>query len=411
MRMHSADRNRQGMGYNMAKRQSIRHNFLRVAALTAVFLMSGLYALLKGCIRENAKKVVFLSRQYNSPSPDFLLLEKTLREKCPGICIVMLTKRLEKGPISMLSFGLVLLRSLWEMASARVCILDTYWPAVSLLRHSDSLLIIQVWHAIGKIKRSGYQTLGLPYGRSRATAELLKMHRGYDFVIAGGEAMNRSYCESFGIKSELLLNYGLPRIDELLTNHEHLQAEFRKAHPEMAGKQLILYVPTFRKEEFSGFSQMIRAFSGPEYQLILRPHIQQPIADRASLSTFEYPGTALNVLLSACDYVITDYSAVLFEAAAIRKKTYLFLPDHAKYVEKNGLNIDPSISLRDIAFTSAEVLRERIAGENYDYTTLDRFALEYLPKELGNAAERISDVVLTGIQQGRAAALREYRRK
>ena len=45
--------------------------------------------------------------------------------------------------------------------------------------------MIQMWHAIGKIKKSGYQTLDKDSGRSRAVAELLCMHRNYDYIIAG----------------------------------------------------------------------------------------------------------------------------------------------------------------------------------------------------------------------------------
>ena len=73
-----------------------------------------------------------------------------------------------------------------------------------------------MWHALGKIKQSGYQTLGKASGRGAEMAHLMKMHENYDYIIAGGKAWNPFYEKSFNQPQDKLVNCGLPRIDRLL---------------------------------------------------------------------------------------------------------------------------------------------------------------------------------------------------
>ena len=48
---------------------------------------------------------------------------------------------------------------MYHLATASVCVLDAYWPAISLLHHKKSLTVIQMWHALGKIKPVSYTHL------------------------------------------------------------------------------------------------------------------------------------------------------------------------------------------------------------------------------------------------------------
>ena len=127
--------------------------------------MNFIYLFMKLCpIRNN--KLVFLSRQSNTPSEDFLFLRDRLLELQPDMEIVAITQRADSNLKSMLSFAGVTLKSMYHLATARVCLLDSYWPAVSVLHHKKELAVIQMWHAMGKIKKSGYQSLGKKFGRS-----------------------------------------------------------------------------------------------------------------------------------------------------------------------------------------------------------------------------------------------------
>ena len=75
----------------------------------------------------------------------------------------------------MLEYAFVTLKSMYHLATASVCVLDSYWPAVSVLHHKKQLAVIQMWHAMGKIKKSGYQSLGKKFGRSDMIAREMRM--------------------------------------------------------------------------------------------------------------------------------------------------------------------------------------------------------------------------------------------
>ena len=51
--------------------------------------------------------------------------------------------------------------------------------------------------------------------------------------------------------------------------------------------------------------------------------------------------TATIDALAVADYVVTDYSAVAFEALLASKKTYFYVPDIEEYRISPGLNVDP----------------------------------------------------------------------
>src|SRR5699024_769867 len=142
----------------------------------------------------------------------------------------------------------------------------------SLLKHKKSLTIIQMWHALGKIKKSGYQTLGKESGRSKKTADLLQMHRNYDLVIAGGQAWNRYYEESFRVSADKIVNIGLPRIDFLIQKESENREKVLKIYPDFVHKTVILYAPTFRRNINSSASweEFIEFIDFSKYVVIVK---------------------------------------------------------------------------------------------------------------------------------------------
>lgn len=219
---------------------------MRIAVILLRWAMNFIYFFLKLCPTDK-NKVLFLSRQSNTVTEDIDFLSRRLVELKPETNIVIITKRADKGFASMLEYAFVTLKSMYHLATASVCVLDSYWPAVSVLHHKKQLAVIQMWHAMGKIKKSGYQSLGKKFGRSDMIAREMRMHRNYDVVIAGGRAFNPFYCASFDIESDILYNVGLPRMDKLREGQDEARRQFYETYPGLRGKKIVLYAPTFRK--------------------------------------------------------------------------------------------------------------------------------------------------------------------
>lgn len=348
------------------------------------------------------EKIVFLSRQENTLSTDFIRLKDMLNKKRPGIKIVSVCHRLEGNKLKgAFGFGISTLRSMYHLATGRVCVLDAYWPAISILKHKDSLKVIQMWHAIGKIKQSGYQTLGKDGGRSEKIAKLMKMHRGYDFVIAGAEAWNPFYKKSFGIDGKELRNFGLPRIDYLIESKKENQNRIYEAYPEFRGKKILLYAPTFRRniqlKWESLYEELFQGEGGEDYILVIKGHPNQKINitdEMAMVGVKTCPDFKAVELLSVSDYLITDYSAIALEGAILRVPTLYFLYDYREYREKNGMNIDLYKEMPDCVFNNGKDLVNVIKSGEYNHEALNNYVERFLPKDLGHSTEKITDLIL-----------------
>ena len=72
------------------------------------------------------------------------------------------------------------------------------------------------------------------------------------------------------------------------------------------------------------------------------PEIEKMISKLKNLESFifaEYD-TDLNSILLKCDYLITDYSGVVFDYLYLNKPIVLYVPDYEEFLSKNGFNLN-----------------------------------------------------------------------
>ncbi len=361
-----------------------------------------IYAILK-LMPTRPNKVLFLSRQSNVPTLDFEMTQDELRTEDPNIEIVTICHRLEGEGSGALAFAKSTLRSMYHLATSSVCVLDAYWPAVSILHHKKSLTVIQMWHALGKIKQSGYQTLGKASGRGEEIARLMKMHEGYDYIIAGGSAWNPFYCKSFSTTEDKLVNCGLPRTDYLLQTEAKNKEKVLCAYPAFREKKVVLYAPTFRKnieQRWQGLAEITGEKS--DFVLVIKGHPNQRIElgelpDRQGIYTC--PEFTSGEMLAACDFLITDYSAIAIEGAVLDKPTYYFVYDYEEYRQKNGMNIDLFETMPGCVFRDAKELIAKLAAGEYNDDALQNYRRRYLPENLGTSTKQICALIMQNLGQ------------
>lgn len=341
----------------------------------------------------NKHKVVFLSRQSNEVNLDFRLIQHSLKKKNKKIKIINLCKRCDNGIRAYIVFTWYLLKSLYHLATANVCVLDSYWPAVSMLKHKKNLTVIQIWHAMGKIKQSGYQSLGRAGGRDAKVAHAMAMHKNYDIIIAGGKSWNPFYCQSFGTRESTLLNCGLPRMDYLLQMEKKTKEKILKVYPEFSEKTVLLYAPTFRRGWEAHWEELAQCIDFERYILILKSHPNQKL-DKVAKEVYTCDEFKAVDLLTVCDYLITDYSAIAVEGAVLNKKTYYYVYDYDEYDEKNGLNINLFETMPGCVFRNAKDLTIALERDAYPQEMLDEYRRKYLPEKLGVSTKTISNIII-----------------
>lgn len=341
----------------------------------------------------NNKKIVFLSRQSDSINIDFKMIGDELLNRDSNLKLVFICKRMGSGIFGKIKYVFVLFRQMYHLATSRVAVLDSYCIPVCILKHKKSLSVLQIWHSIGKIKKSGYQTLDNPSGRDRKVAEIMCMHKNYDAIIAGAEAFDEFYEKGFNVKRDVLLHYGLPRIDYLIKNQDAIRDSIYAQYPEFKNKKIVLYAPTFRTYDVDSFERIAGNYDNKDFVLIVKSH-QNQILNFKDNKIYKCPKIKSIDLLTVVDYVITDYSSIALEAAVLNKKVLFYVYDYDKYMENNGLNIDfykllPKCSSKDI-----KKIFNMINNDEYDDKSYQKFRKKYLPKEMGSSTEKICNYII-----------------
>jgi len=342
-------------------------------------------------------KILLLSRQYNTKSIDFTLIEEDIHNRYPNYKVVILTKKLNKKHI--ISYYFHIYRQMYHLATSKVCIVDTYIIPVSILNHKRTLTIIQMCHGIGNIKKFGYQTLDKESGKNNKLSHLMDMHKNYDYLISTSKETSKFYAEAFNIDIKNILNFGVPKIDYLLNIHEK-KDNILKKYPHIKDKPVILYVATFRTYKDNYLKKFVRSAPVDKYNIIIHihpvqykyiPDIDKEISNEKIYRCKEVPTMEL---LSIADYVITDYSSFVFESAILEKPTYLYVKDYEKYIEKNGLNIDIFKELPGYVFKDITRLFNSIENEKYNQKIIRNFKNKYIEVSDGTSTKKNVDFII-----------------
>lgn len=355
-------------------------------------LMAVVYWVIKRVTRVNSRKIVFLGRHVNRVPLDFKLLIAELKRRNPEVQVVVLSKQFEGGARDSWHFIPVLLRSLYELATSKVCVLDSYWPAVSILKHKKSLVVFQLWHSLGKIKRTGFQALDTGQGRSKLAAKSMRMHEGYDYVVAGAPVWNPEYRAAFNVTDDQLLNIGLPRADYLIDGRERIASMIAKKYPEVMKKPIVLYAPTFRRHQSDvpGARQLAAQIDTDRFNFVIKRHKDDDLA-MPDTPFFKCRGFNTLEMLTVADYVITDYSSIALEAALIDVKTYYYVYDAEEYfATSGGMNIDLHSEMPGCVFSEAEELGKALEGE-YPVDTLRRYKSKFIFENPGQSTSALAD--------------------
>lgn len=327
----------------------------------------GLYLLLR--LRRRRRKVVFLSRQANRPSRDFRMLADELRRRDPSLEVVLRCRFVPQSLWGRIAYVGEVFAQMWHLATASVCVVDGYIVPVSLLDHGPGLTVIQMWHALGAIKRFGLQSIGRSGGRSARVVAAMRMHENYDVVLCGGPGAAPAFAEAFGVEPPTVAVLGLPRVDYLLgraadeeTASTALESLIER-EPRLAeeGRVRVLYAPTFRRTgRAPDFDGLVAAFDAERFTLIVKPHDLD--SNRTSAAhVVDATGVDALDLLVLCDVLVTDYSAIAFEASVLSRPTYYYVPDIEEYRVEHGLNIDPLAELSEVSSTDAGRIARLVA--------------------------------------------------
>lgn len=362
------------------------------------------------------KQVYLLSRQFNSPSINYQIIIDELKKdnipykvKCKKISSSIndsmrtqghysntfnLIKKVFSNLKSTLSYYFSLYDQMVSIASSKVIIVDGYNLPVSLLKHKKGTKVIQMWHALGAIKKFGYQSIGKVDGINPTVARILKMHANYDYVISGSEGMNKYFAEAFNVPIEKVLAIGTPSIEFLKKKDNKITKKIKEKYPALKNKINVLYSPTFRNEKNYNYEELINNTDFTKVNLIITNHfkVEERATDPRVININSNEFQTFDIL-KIVDYVITDYSALMIDAAVINKKILLYVYDYDEYKKNNGVNLDLLNDFPTIAYQDAKKLMNVINKNKYDIKAYHEFQKKYTPHIKTTSTEANMDLI------------------
>lgn len=327
-----------------------------------------------------------------------------------------LTKNITtKNPLSYIGLSI---REINALARCRVCFVDRYDPIVALLnfqcepddavanidaapvytQHPTQPLVIQLWHAFGAYKKFGFQCVDMPEGHSQADMDAFKIHRNYSWIICSGEGAHEAFARAMGYAKERVLPLCRPEYKRLRDIREQLAAG-RAA--DVNNTPTLLFAPTVRKYDHSMhpfrdlYEHRDGLFEGAQQIWAFHP-----------LETAGVPKGNAKQHLAEANFVITDYSSIVYEAWLLGKRVVFYVPDYGHYRTTPGLNTEPPCICPDLCVIDERDLAHKLRRwsqhpEEYPQDQLDAFCAPAFEGAPDDPAQAIAAFVTEQIGSNR----------
>jgi Putative glycosyl/glycerophosphate transferases involved in teichoic acid biosynthesis TagF/TagB/EpsJ/RodC len=242
------------------------------------------------------------------------------------------------------------LRYLYYMATAKVWVFDSRQPEFLIRRKGT--YYIQTWHGtpLKKLALDMEDVFMVGEKDIDTYKELfVKNVHTWDYLISQNPFSSSTFRRAFDFKKEML-EIGYPRNDILL--RENTPDDIRRYRKNLGlplDKKVILYAPTFRDDEYSDDDHyqfhpqisfdLMQQQLGDEYVMIVKYHYL--IMDSVDWSPYEGfiyhfdQSRDIAELYLVSDFLITDYSSVMFDYSILDRPMFFFAYDFYKY--KNEL--------------------------------------------------------------------------
>lgn len=289
----------------------------------------------------------------------------------------------------------------YHLATSQFVLLDNAFLPMAYIVFSKKVSVIQLWHGTGTIKRFGqYVNTGwLSKLEKRANEKITHL------IVSSEESKSES-AGAFGVEEDKIFIYGLPRTDIFFDRDqiEERKLKFYKQYPKLTGKKLILYAPTFRDLEtehpkLALDSAKLLEGLPEDYVILLRLHPFVAAACEKDVGTNQ--GNAgqvinmssyddINTLLMVSDYLITDYSSVIFEYCLLNKPIIFYAYDLEEFSDHGrGFNRPYEEYVPGPIAKDTEDILNLLKNDQFDLTKIRSFVNRSYRFLDGNSAERL----------------------
>ena len=382
---------------------TFRGKFNRMYMYTVIEMMRAYYAVVEKMSPKNGKKIMFMTETKPYLWGNLKYIDD--RMKARGLDKEFDVTYSLRNAVGTHKSALSWASLITKIAKQDFIFVDDYVPVFGFIELADRTKLIQVWHAGEGFKSVGYSR----FGKAGTPYPVGSCHKQYDYVITGSERLVHVYSEVFGLPEEYFLPVGMARLDGFLDpgKIEAFKEGFYKDYPNLKGKKIILFAPTYRgtgqKVAFYEYERLdfkkIYDFCGDEYVWVFKMHpfvtqkppIPKEYADRiVDLSSFEN----INDLYYVTEILITDYSSAYFEFALMDKPVLFYTYDRESYELTRGVHKSVKDEAPGKVCDTFDELITALETKDYEFEKTQKFRDANFSNYDGNAADKIIDTIL-----------------
>ena len=362
---------------------------MSLARLVLNMIMGPMYVItLLFPIKSN--KIAFISLSSEKLEGDFKIIARKLEEH-PEYEVVSVLAKFKRNLPGCFAYFFALLKQLYHINTSHLVLLDSNNYAVSYFKKKQ-VKVLQVCHASGAIKK---------FGNDVKRSYPIK---NYDYVLACADIWKPYYASAFGVKEEQVIPIGIPRTDRIFSKKrmKKYQKEIEALYPQILGHKVVLYAPTFRGNVMQDYHyekidlKAMKQTLGEAYCIIYKLH---PLLREASLDEMNDPmiinanDISIKRLFAVSDYLISDYSSVIFEYSVLGKPVLFYTPDLAQYQEEVGMYLDyEAIMPGPICYDEKE-LSAYILADQFDLKRIKQFRNQFFRYRDGKSTKRVMEFI------------------
>ena len=353
-----------------------------------LYIVLGFIYILIYFFKIDENKITFISYKTDRLEGNFKLISNNLSTN-KDYKKVYLFMKYENNLVGNFKYFINCIKQVYHINTSKIVILDYNNYVVSNFK-KKAVKVIQVWHATGAIKQFGNDI------------EREYRIRNYDYVLSTSEIWKKPYSTAFNVSEEQVIPLGIPKTDNLFSKsrmkkyHDYVM----KKYPQIKGKKVVLYAPTFRGDPINNIKyqevelKYIAEQLGDEYILMYKLHPW--FGDKnvgESENVINANSENINRLFSVTDYLITDYSAIIFDYAILNKPVLFLVPDLEEYKKERGMYIDYEKEMPGpICFNENEVI-DAIKDDKFDLIKIRNFSKRYFKYTDGKSTERVCEFI------------------
>ena len=299
-----------------------------------------------------------------------------------------------------------LLKVLAKMAQSGIIIADDHVPFLDRINPGKDRRLIQLWHAGVGFKATGYSRWG-----HQGAIGPMSGHRRITYGITASARTVGIFSELWGIADERVIPCGLPRMDRLFDEKEKREAvrRLKQRYPVCEGKRVVLFAPTYRGKgrrdanypmerlDFAKWSQRAKAGG---YVVLVKMHPWISVKDAVPAGLQEVicqvdPAEDTGDLMLLADLLVTDYSSVIFEFAALRKPMVFYAFDEKEYGEERGFHRPYRENAPGPVAKDFDRLLE-LLDQPQELQVVEAYAAAHFDDTDGGASDRVIDWLIEG---------------